>query len=414
MKPSAFFSKVLLSAITATLFLVPLARGEMEPVKIGFVGDFTAVSRPYTENAFKIAQYALDQFNAQGGVLGRPIQMIHRDGANDPALHYRHVKELVREENVIAVFGGASSPCVIQASTACRELKIPYLVSIGNAQSIVVENGHPYVFLFEPNSRMESLGFSIFASLMPWKRYAWFGPDYIWGRDVLGFFKKYFESIGAPITWTAEVWHPLGTKDYTKQIQQVITSQPEALVVATWGEDLQRFLKQAKAQDLFGKMAAFGWFSMIADESDRILPEGIWKISRGPLDYLSQKYPQTRAMIQGVYQQYQIYPLDFSICTYDSLLAWRKAAEKAGSAEPAAVAETLKGLPFTGLRGDSFIRAVDGQMNCPTFFGRLAYVPEYPLAIIESVIEIPAAKTWLPEKEVLAKREESQTGKKGN
>ncbi|WP_022667008.1 ABC transporter substrate-binding protein [Desulfospira joergensenii] len=411
MKSFALFWRIFLSVVSGFLFMPPMAGGEAEPVKIGFVGDFTSVSKPYTENAFKIAQFALTEFNARGGLLGRPIQMIHRDGANDPALHYRHTADLVNEENVVAVFGGASSLCVLQASAACEELEIPYLVSIGNAQSIVVEKGHSYVFLFEPNSRMESLGFSIFASLMPWKRYAWLGPDYIWGRDVMGFFKQYFETIGSPITWAAEVWHPLGARDYKEAIQKVIASRPEALVVATWGEDLRHFLRQAKAVDLFKKTAAFGWFSIVADESDRILPEGIWKISRGPLDYLSKKYPGTRDLIQKFFKQYQIYPLDFSICCYDSLLAWHKAAEKAGSVEPSAVAGALKGLSFTGLRGDSFIRAVDGQMNCPTFFGRLTYVPDCPLAVIESVIEIPAAKTWLSEKEVIAKRAEYRSGK---
>ena len=236
MKPTADFLRVICLLVTVLLCTGPMAHGETGPIKIGFVADFSSVSRPYTENAFKVAQFAVAEFNAQGGVLGRPVQMIHRDGANDPALHYRHVVDLVRKENIVAVFGGASSPCVLKASAACKELKIPYLVSMGNSQSLVVENGHPYVFLLEPNTRMESMGFSIFVSLMPWKRYAWFGPDYSWGRDVMGFFKQYFEDIGAPITWTAEIWHPLGAREYKAAIERIIASQPEALVVATWGK----------------------------------------------------------------------------------------------------------------------------------------------------------------------------------
>ena len=407
---------VLKWALLLLLFIVILSMGNKahagnQPVKIGFVGDFTSVSQAYTQNAFKVAKFAVAEFNAQGGLLGKPIEMLHRDGANDPALHYRHVVELVREKNIVAVFGGASSPCVLKASAACRTLGIPYLVSIGNAQSIVVEKGHPYVFMFEPNSRMESLGFSIFASLMPWKRYAWFGPDYVWGRDVFGFFKQYFEEIGSPITWAVEIWHPLGTRNYKASIQEVIAKQPEALVIATWGEDLRHFIQQANTLDLFKKMAAFGWFSIISDESDRILPEGIWKISRGPVNYLSKKYPQTKTFVEKLKEHYQIYPLDFSICCYDSLLAWRQAAQQAKSSAPAAVAEALKGLSFTGLRGDSFIRAIDGQMDSPTFFGRLAYLPDHRIATIESVIEIPAPKTWLPEKEVIAVRSKQNVDK---
>lgn len=181
------------------LVLGTVCYGADPPVKIGFVADFTAVSRDYANNMFKAAQMAVSEFNAQGGLNGRPVEMVRRDGGNDPERHARHIADLVREEKIAAVFGGASSPCVLKASAVCRELKIPYLVSLGNSQSIVVENGHPFVFLFEPNTRMESIGFSIFATLMPWHRYAWIGPDYSWGRDVLGFFKQYFKNIGAPI-----------------------------------------------------------------------------------------------------------------------------------------------------------------------------------------------------------------------
>ena len=374
------------------------------PIKVGFIGDFSSVSAAYTQNAYLAARMAVDDWNVQGGLLGRPVEMIRRDGGNDPRQHARHVVELVRDEKIVAVFGGAASPCVLEASAACRDMRVPYLVSIGNSQSIVVEKGHPFVFLFEPNSRMESLGFSIFASLMPWQRYAWIGADYIWGRNVLGFFKQHFRTIGADIQWTAEVWHPLGAVDYGRQVEQLIASRPDALVVGTWGKDLRHFLREAKRQGLFDKMAAFGWFSVISDTSERTLPEGIWRVSRGPCNYLSVKHPQTKTFLERFTGQHHAYPLDFTVCCYDSLLAWRKAVLNAASAEPATVAQTLKGLTFVGLRGDSFVRAVDGQMNCPTFFGRLVYRPEYPVAVIESVIEIPATKTWLPEAVVLDKR----------
>ena len=404
MKPNVKKWTAFVSGLYALFFVCSVGHCGVEPIKIGFVGDFSSVSKEYVQNMYLTAQIAVADFNAEGGLLGRPVQMIHRDGGNDPDLHYRHVTDLVREEKITAVFGGAASPCVLKASAACRELKVPYLVSAGNSQSIVVENGHPFVFMFQPNTHMESLGFGIFATLMPWRRYAWIGPDYGWGRDIFGFFKQHFKKIGAPIEWAVECWHPLGTEDFSGNIKRIIAAKPEALVVATWGEDLRHFVRQANAEKLFDNMAAFGWFSMISGESERILHEGIWKISRGPFNYLAEKYPQTKRFAEKFFRQYNTCPLGYSICCYDSLLAWRQAVLKAGTAEPTAVADTLKGMHFVGLRGESFIREVDGQMNCPTFFGRLVYRPEYPFAVIESVIEIPAGKTWLSEREVLSER----------
>lgn len=205
-----------------------------------------------------------------------------------------------------------------------------------------------------------------------------------------------------------EEWNPLGATAYKASIQRIIDSKPDALVVAVWGEDLRLFLAQAKGTGLFDKMAAFGWFSIISGQSERTLPEGIWKVSRGPCNFLAAKHPRARAFLDAFTRQHRTYPFDFTVCCYDSLLAWRQAVVNAGSPEPTAVARALRGMSFKGLRGKSFIRAVDGQMNCPTFFGRLVYRPEYPFAVIDSVIEIPASKTWLPEAEVRSRRPAAQ------
>ena len=380
------------------------AQAQQGPIKIGFLGDFVAVTKVYTFNAYKAAQMAVGQINAQGGLLGRKVKLVKRDGGNDPQKHYDLVREMHRQDQVVAIFGGASSPCVIKASQACQELKIPFLVSIGNSQTIVVEKGHPFVFLFEPNAWMETKAFSIFATLMPWQTYGWLGPNYSWGQDIFKNFKQHFLALGLDIKWAVEAWHPLGTDDFQALIDSIIKAKPQALVVASWGEDMRHFVTQAKARGLFDQMAAFGWFSLIAGDSGRLLPEGIWTLSRGPFYYLSQKYPQTKRVVDDFFRRFGEYPLGFTVCCYDSFLAWREAVGKAGSTEPQAVAQALKGLQFTGLRGKSVIRALDGQIDCPIFFGRVDYLPEYPLAIINSVMEIPAQKTWLSEKEVLARR----------
>jgi len=147
---------------------------------------------------------------------------------------------------------------VLKASAACKKHRIPYLVSIGNSQSIVVEHGHPYVFLFEPTLWMESKAFSIFVTLMPWRHYAWVGPDYLWGRDLLRHFKQHFKEIGAPITWTTEGWHPVGSTDYQAILRQIMDGKPSALVIGSYGEDARRLIQQAKPKGLFDKMAVFG------------------------------------------------------------------------------------------------------------------------------------------------------------
>lgn len=381
------------------------AVAQEQVVTVGFVGDFSEVSKGYTHNMFQAFELALDEINAAGGVLGRPVRVVQRDAGNDPQRHAEHVKALADAGDVVAIFGGASSPCVLQASAVCRDRHLPYLVSIGNSQSVVVEHGHPYVFLFEPTSAMESKGFSIFLTLMPWHNYAWVGPDYMWGRDVLAHLKHHFAEIGAPITWTTEAWHPLGTTDYHDIVRQISAGQPEALVIASWGEDARHLFLEADREHLFDRTAVFAWFTYdITEDMGRWLPTGMWLISRGPFNYLAEKHPLARRFVDQYHQRYDAYPNGFTICCYDSVLAWHAAVRQAGSVDPVAVAAALRGLEFDSLRGLRTIRAVDGQMDCPAYFGRIGTVATYPYPVWQAVIEVPAAKIWLSQQEVLSRR----------
>ena len=399
------FKTILRVVVLWIIFMGASIQAQADPIKIGFVGDFSNVTKRYCLSAYQAARMAVDELNAEGGLLGRTVVLIKRDAGADPQKHYEFVRELARDENVAAILGGASSPCIVKASAAAREEQIPYLISVGNTQAVVVEQGHPFVFLFEANSWMETKGFSIFASLMPWRRYSWLGPNYSWGREVYGYFQQHFTEMGVPLDWVVQGWHPLGSNnDFHMITREIMDARPDALVIASWGEDMLRFIRQAKSEGLLDEMAVFGWFFFMSEDVDRLIPEGIWTLTRAPFNYLAEKYPQTKEFVKKFHEKYGVYPLGFTICCYDSMIAWRQAVLKAGAVDRVAVAKTLKGLPFDGLRGISYIRAVDGQMNCPTFFGRLVYSTEYGVAVMESVIEIPAAKTWLNEYEIHDRR----------
>ena len=404
MKPTRIVLRISL-AICWICCLASGAFAEDDVITIGFVGDFSEMSRAYSENMFQAFQLALDDINAEGGLLGKTVRVMERDGGNVPQRHRDLVRRLIEEEKVVAVFGGASSPCVLEASAVCRDKQVPYLVSIGNSQSIVAAHGHPYVFLFEPSTWMETKGFGIFLTLMPWRRYAWIGPDYSWGHEILDGFKQHFDEIDAPIEWTVEAWHALGTTDFEDVLRQVRRSKPEAVVIGSWGEDARHLFLQANREGIFKDVALFGWFTYDTKEDmGRWLPEGAWILSRGPFNYLASKHERAKRLVDQLFERYHAYPNGFTICCYDSILAWRAAVLKAQSADPAAVAEALKGLEFESLRGSSRIRAIDGQMDCPTYFGRLGRVPEYTIPVWQSVIEVPAVKTWLDANDVRAAR----------
>jgi branched-chain amino acid transport system substrate-binding protein len=94
--------------VSACALSAPAARAA-EPVKIGMS---TALTGPYSE--FGIMQrnavdIAVEQFNAKGGIKGRPIQIVSYDDGLVPARAQSNVRRLIDEDKVVALIGPAGS-----------------------------------------------------------------------------------------------------------------------------------------------------------------------------------------------------------------------------------------------------------------------------------------------------------------
>src|ERR1700761_2980443 len=58
------------------------ARGET-PVKIGFIDPITGSLSALAVTEVEGAKWTVDQLNKKGGILGRPVQLLVEDSAND-------------------------------------------------------------------------------------------------------------------------------------------------------------------------------------------------------------------------------------------------------------------------------------------------------------------------------------------
>src|SRR5580704_19695958 len=73
---------VALSGLTVASPFIIAARAET-PIKIGMVDPLTGVYAAVAQNEVMGAKLAVEQLNAKGGILGRPIELLVEDSAND-------------------------------------------------------------------------------------------------------------------------------------------------------------------------------------------------------------------------------------------------------------------------------------------------------------------------------------------
>src|SRR5256714_6778532 len=98
-----------------------------QTVKIGLVTALSGQSARAGEAITRGLQVAIDEINAQGGVLGKKLELVRRDDEATPAKGVIAARELVHKEKVAVLFGGLDSPVSIAIIPVISEAKVPFM-----------------------------------------------------------------------------------------------------------------------------------------------------------------------------------------------------------------------------------------------------------------------------------------------
>jgi branched-chain amino acid transport system substrate-binding protein len=106
------------------------------PIKIGAIFAVTGPASNLGAPEEKTARMLADQINAAGGLLGRPVQIIVKDsgGSSEKAISF--AKQLIDEENVVAIVGPTTSGESMAIKDLCQKSGVP-LFSCAAAETIV-------------------------------------------------------------------------------------------------------------------------------------------------------------------------------------------------------------------------------------------------------------------------------------
>ena len=81
-----------------------------DPIKIGLVTALSGQSARAGEAITRGMTVAIDEINAKGGVMGRPLELVRRDDEANPAKGVTAARELIFKDKVAILFGGLDTP----------------------------------------------------------------------------------------------------------------------------------------------------------------------------------------------------------------------------------------------------------------------------------------------------------------
>ena len=119
-----------------------------EPIVFGaslpLTGEFSIVGTKHAAGY----QFCIDELNARGGVLGRPVELKVEDNRSETELTVTQTERFINVENVDALFGTFSSLLSFPASTVAEQNGMVYPVPSGGALRLW-ERGYQNMFYFQ-------------------------------------------------------------------------------------------------------------------------------------------------------------------------------------------------------------------------------------------------------------------------
>lgn len=123
-----------------------------DTIKVGVIYSATGTMAgrgDYMKNAIELAT---KEINADGGVLGKKIELVMEDDQSDQTTAINMMNKMGSNKDVVAVFGPHTSTNAIAVSNTVKEYKIPYFT--GGTSKKLKALGNEYMFKTRTNDEV--------------------------------------------------------------------------------------------------------------------------------------------------------------------------------------------------------------------------------------------------------------------
>ena len=136
----------------AALVLGAFAALAAEPIKIGSVLSVTGPAAFLGDPELKTLQMYIEEMNKNGGVIGRPLQLVHYDDGSDANKANGFTKRLIDDDKVDVVIGGTTTGATMSMVPLIEKAGVPFISLAGAV--VVVEPVKKHTFKVSHTDRM--------------------------------------------------------------------------------------------------------------------------------------------------------------------------------------------------------------------------------------------------------------------
>jgi urea transport system substrate-binding protein len=378
----------LLKGLGALALLALLARTgvakeqDKEPIKVGILHSLSGTMAISEVSLRDVTLMAIDEINAQGGVLGRKVEAVVVDPASNWPLFAEKAKQLLVQDKVSVVFG-----CWTSVS---RKSVLPVFEK---------ENGilfYPVQYEGEECSRsVFYTGAAVNQQAGPAvdyllskeggakKKFYLLGTDYVYPRTTNKILRQQLIANGIPESNIEEEYTPFGHQDYqtiVRKIKAFAAGGGAAVVSTINGDSNVPFYKEFANQGLTSEKCPVVAFSVAEDElrgmdtSSLVGHLAAWNY------FQSIDAPQNKTFVKAfkAYCEKHNLPGGAKRVTDDPMEAayigvniWRQAVEQAGTTNVDAVRMAIPGQYFQAPGGWVQMDEKNHHLKKPVIIGEI-------------------------------------------
>jgi branched-chain amino acid transport system substrate-binding protein len=386
----------ILLSLTLTLSLIATSSFAAKTIRLGIVEPLSGTFKDQGDRYLAGAEFAVNEINANGGLLGQQIELFAIDSEVKPDVASRKASKLMLKKDVKFFAGGIGSS-VGAAMSVLAQKNDAIMISYGMAAaSLTGEKCSRNFFRTSLNTDNHSYAMAYWVANSGAKKVIAIGQDYSFGHEAIAAFNEKLKQLNPDIEIAKPIFHKIGEKDFAPYVSQVIASGAEIVFSPNWGNDLSLLIKQGKSLGLESKIVSYYL-------NDPYLVQGISDDDSvignitGDSYMVSVPTPENKAFTESFKKEKGYYPTGLTGKSYAAIKFWAEAVKKAGSTDVDEVINAWEGLTYKGVAGEMTMRAGDHQTIQPAWVATMVKdQPYFDHAFVSEPEMVPAEVTVVP------------------
>lgn len=338
-----------------------------QPLQIGFIGGLTDRNSDNGQAGLKGVTLAVEQFNRNGGLDGRMVELVVRDDAQNRDTAAQSAQSLVdaKVEAVIGPFTSGMAEVIVPITGKAGIFQVSPTIT-----SMAFYGKDDNLFRINRTTRDNARDYAKVMVARGQKRiavaYDMRNRNFTesWLREFQGAVDALGAEVVAPVPYESQP-----DTDFAQVVRQMLAGRPDSLFFISGGLDVARLAQQARQQAPQLPIGASEWAAteqLIELGGDVV--EGLMIVQNFDRDDESTRFKEFSEVF---FKRFQSTPGYSSVSAYDAATVVLKALKIRSKGETLKAA-ALRGNPYTGLQQEIVFDA-NGDTTRKVFFTEIRH-----------------------------------------